>query len=430
MMNGAMRARTKMILRGNRDYTVLIMYAPGKWNERMQQTLESFQLAEYPAAHWASATAPDSLFTTWAPNGFRYSPGNDSSESLQFPHYACLDSNRAHIYLMRIDTLDKYYWKKNDSLFWASERNRFVTDSDTLLAERMFSKDGLFQYDFLSRPRGANNIMRMHMWLRGNLVYRMTTVQEPETIGDENVNRFFDQFHFNRPAEKSHVFESRATLLLQDLRSTDTLISRKANKALATAPFYTTEIPLLQEAVLVHYPEDDGTTNSPNGQIAERIIELNDSASVVFARKHFPAASDGEIKNALLDILSAWHTPSNYDSLGRLLLVSPPKYALAKWITGKWQDSLQVATHLFPTILPLLKDSVLAPAIFDLANNLLGDSLIRMNIFHPWQQAHATICRPAVQKNNGGYALLYAFGLLGDFPVAADENGFLQRHAE
>jgi hypothetical protein len=29
MMNGAMRARTKMILRGNRDCTVLIMYAPG-----------------------------------------------------------------------------------------------------------------------------------------------------------------------------------------------------------------------------------------------------------------------------------------------------------------------------------------------------------------------------------------------------------------
>ncbi len=387
MMKGAMRARTKMILRGNRDYTVLIMYAPGKWNGRMEQALQSFQLADYPAGHWANASTPDSLFTTWAPNGFVYSAGKDSGEFLQFPHYECLDSSRAHIYLMRIDTLDKYFWKKNDSLFWAFERNRFVTDSDTLLSERMFSKDGLFQYEFLCRPRGANNIMRMHMWLRGNLVYRMTTIQEPETIGDENVNRFFDQFHFNRSAEKSHVFESKATLLLQDLRSADTLISRKANRALATASFDATEIPLLQEAVLIHYPEDDGITNSPNGQIAERMIRLNDSASVIFAREHFAAASDGETENALLDILSAWHKASNYDNLGRLLLTSPPKYALAKWVTAKWQDSLQIAVHLFPTVLPLLKDSLLAPAIFDLANSLLGDSLITMDIFHPWQQA-------------------------------------------
>jgi uncharacterized protein YbaP (TraB family) len=385
MMNNSMRVKTKIIVRGNRYYTLLIMYSPGKWNEKMDKTLASFHPINNPVSHWVNANAPDSLFTTWAPAGFFYSDGKDSNEAMQFPHYGCFDSNRVQIYLMRIDTLDSYLWKKNESEFWEYEKNKFVSSSDTLLSKKIFKKDGLFQYEFSDRPKGGNNIMRMHMWLRGNLVYRMTTVQEPETIEDENVNRFFDLFHFNRLVEETHVFDSKATFLLKDLRSTDTLISRKANKALPDAPFDATEIPLLQEAVLVSYSEDSVLTNSTNGQIAERIIELNDSSSVSFAKNHFAGATDVEVKNALLDLLSSWYTHSNYDSLGKLLVASAFKYEIPKWITNKWHDSLQVAASLFPTVLPLLRDSVLAPAIFDLAKALLKDSLISMAIFHPWE---------------------------------------------
>lgn len=385
MINGSMRAKTRTTVRGNRYYTVLILYAPGKWDELMDKSLSSFRLINYPTGNWSSASAPDSLFTTWAPAGFFYSDGKNDNESLRFRHYECFDSNRVHIYLMRIDTLDNYFWKKNDSVLWEFEKSRFVSSSDTLLSERIFKKNGLYQYEFTDRPRGGNNIMRMHMWLRGNLIYRMTTVQEPETIGNENVNRFFDQFQFNRVTEESHVFDSKAELLLKDLRSTDTLISRKANKTLSDAPFNESELPLLREAVLVSYPEDSTLTNSTNGMIAEKIIDLNDSSSVVFAREHFAAATDAEEKNALLDLISAWHTSSSYDGLGKLLAASPPKYALPKWITKKWQDSLQVAARLFPMVLPLLGDSALAPAIFGLAEKLLDDSLISMNIFHPWQ---------------------------------------------
>ncbi len=222
MMNNTMLARTKIILRGNRYYTIMVVYAPGKWNEKMDKTMASFRPINYPTSHWTKASAPDSLFTTWAPAGFIYSDGKDSIEAMQFPHWVCFDSNRVHIYIMRIDTLDNYLWKKNESELWGYERNKFVTVSDTLLSEKIFRKDGLYQYEYLYRPKSSINIIRMHMWLRGNMVYRMVTVQEPESIGDENVNRFFDQFHFNRPAEETHIFDSKTTFLLKDLRSADT----------------------------------------------------------------------------------------------------------------------------------------------------------------------------------------------------------------
>lgn len=385
LMKNSMRIKTKMIVRGNRYYTVMIMYSPGQWTENMDKSMASFHLINNRITYWSNQTSSDSLFTTWAPAAFYYSNGKDSNESLQIQHYGSFDSNETHIYVMAIDTLDTYFWKTNESAFWQYEKNRFVTSSDTVLSERMFRKDGLYQYEYLVRPKGANNITRKHLWLRGNKVYRMSCVQEPETITSENVNRFFDQFHFNRAAEETHVFDSKAALLLKDLLSADTTISRKANKALQDACFDSTDIPLLQQAVILTYPEDSVITNSTNGQIAEWIIKLNDSSSVSFVRKHFAESTDKEVKNALLDILSAWHTHANYDSLGKLLVVSPPKYVFPEWVTKRWQDSLQVATSLFPTVLPLLNDSVLARNILDLADDLLEDSLITISMFRPWQ---------------------------------------------
>ena len=387
MLNGTVWARTIIRVRGNRTYTELVMYPPGKWNESLNKKLSSFHLDNYAAGNWAYAITPDSLFTTWAPAGISFWDYKDQKETSSFPRYISFDSSRVHSYQMHIDTLATYRWEKNDSTLWAQEKDKFVAVSDTLLSEKIFKKDGLFQYEFSQKAKGGNNIMRMHMWLRGNLIYRMTTIQEPETINEENVNRFFDQFHFNRLSEESRIFNSKAERLLSDLQSTDTLISRKANKALVHAPFNSAEIPLLQKALLITYPEDDSVTNSTNGEIAERIIKLNDSASVDFARKHFKEAVGTEAKCALLDIISARYTKPNYDSLGRLLIESPPKFIFPKWVTGKWHDSLQIAANLFPTIMPLINDSLSGPAIFDLAEALLDDSLLSIATFHPWQHS-------------------------------------------
>ncbi len=391
-MNGLMaknstEAKTKIIFRGNRYCTLLIMYTPGKENEKVGKALNSFHLINNRESHWANQTAPDSLFTTWAPAGFLYSDGKDTNQTLPFQHYDTFDSNSVHYYIMTIDTLDTYFWRKTDSAFCDHEKNKFLTGSDTLLSERIFRKNGMLQYEFSYRPKGANNTARRQIWLRGNKIYRMSTVQEPETIRNENTNRLFQQLQFNRAAEETHVFDSKATLLLKDLQSADTVISRKANKALPDAPFDISEIPLLQEAVLVSYPEDSVVTNSTNGEIAERIIKLNDSSSVDFARKHYLASTDNDVKYALLDLMSARHTNSNYDSLGKLLVAFPPKYAMPKWITNKWTDSLKVTANLFPTVLPLLKDSALAGDIFNLTDALLDDSLISISMFRPWQHA-------------------------------------------
>ena len=386
MTNGAMRVKAVFTLRGNRYYTIMILYAPGKWTEEMDKTLASFQLLKYPSGHWSSQSPADSLFTAWAPDGIASVDEKAGDKEVKLPHYVCYDSTRVHNYIMRIDTLDNYFWVKNDSVLWTKQRNRFVESSDTVLSEKTFKKDGLYQYEFSSRARGGKNVMRMHIWLRGNKLYRMTTIQEPATIGEENVNRLFDQLHFNRAADETHIFDSKAALILKDLRSSDTLISRKANKALVDAPFEMTDIPLLQEAVLISYPEDEKVTSSTNGQIAEKLILLDYSSSVFFARSHYTGTTDPEVKNALLDIISAWHDASNYDSLGKLLVISHTKFELPAWVTNRWNDSLKVAAHLFPAVLALLDDSAMAPAVYELSENLLSDSLISVSIFRPRQK--------------------------------------------
>jgi uncharacterized protein YbaP (TraB family) len=383
MINGSMRSKTKIVLRGNRYYTLLIMYGPGKWDETANKVLSSFHLKDYTFNRWNNITSPDSLFSTWVPDRILFYNGTDSNKTVG---YESFDSTRANTYSVKLDTLEKYFWVKNDSALWDTQKTKYVAKSDTVLSERIFKKDGLYQYELFKRARGGNNIQRMQWMVWDNLLYRLVTSQEPGTIREANVNRYYDQFRFNHPVPETHLFESKAMGLLKDLQSPDSNIRRQADAALYHAPFDKNELGLLREAVIKSYPTDSSQYKSVNQSIAERIIELDDSSSVDFARTHFTSVSQPDIKDALLAILSAYHTKTNYESLGRLLLASAPKNDIQYWAIKKWYDSLELAASLFPTVLPLLKDSVMAPEILDIASDLLDSNLVSISIFAPWQE--------------------------------------------
>jgi uncharacterized protein YbaP (TraB family) len=420
MLNGTMQAKAKIIVRGNRYYTLLVMYAPGKWNASGEKVWSSFELTDYAYNKWEYKTAPDSLFTSWAPDRILFFNDIDSGETTRKVRYESYDSTRANTYSVKLDTLGKYYWIKNDSALWKEQKNEYVTQSDTVLSERIFKKDGLYQYEIFKKSKGSNNVLRMQMFLRGRVVYRLVTLQESQTISDKNVDRYFNTFHFNQSPPETKIFESGANAVLADLQSPDSSVRSMANNALSSAHFDTTDIHLLQAAVLNTYPPDSDRYISPNQAITECIIRLNDSSSVNFAREQYPLASSQEIENALLEIMSAYHSRQNYEELGKLLLASPPKWDLPNRVIGKWKDSLQVAAALFPTILPLLHDSALAPSVIDIAGDLVDSNLISFSIFSPWQgtilkysdQRYRSILKDSLNFSMSDYALI---GILEKF---------------
>jgi uncharacterized protein YbaP (TraB family) len=387
MANGAMLTRAKIILRGNRYYTLLVMYGPGKWNSSAEEALSSFQVINYSFNEWSMQTSPDSLFSTWAPGKFSFfKETKDSSKITNTENISSFDSSSCNTYSLKEDTLEKYYWAKDDSTFWNRQKNYYLSKSDTILSERIFKKDGLCQYEIFKKPKGAYNILRMQMLLRGNRVYRLVTVQEAGTIRDENVNRYFDLFHFNNPSPKSEAFKSKADILLKDLQSPNSSIRRQANAALADAPFVASDLPQLQEAILQKYPVDSSLYRTVNLIIAKRITQLNDSSSLEFAYSHYNPTSQSDVRQALLYIVSSFHSKANYESLGKLLMSVKFSSSLLSGVTDCWDDSLVVSASLFPTILPLLKDSNAICATMDIASNLLDSNLISIAIFAPWQK--------------------------------------------
>jgi uncharacterized protein YbaP (TraB family) len=386
MLNGSMRAKMKVISRGNRYYSLLIMYGPGKWNETADRAVSSFQLRKYSFNHWENKTSPDSLFSSWVPDQITFRKDKDESREKHSRTYESYDSSRANTYSVKLDTLDKYFWTKDDSSLWSFEKDRFTDKSDTILSEKIFTKDGLTAYELFKKPRGANNIQRMRMILWGNIVCRLSSTQESKTIYEENVNRYFDEFRFHHPAPESNIFKSKAAFLLKDLQSLDSNTRRQAFKAFSHAPFIKSELGILQDALLLNYPADSSQSKSVNLMIAEQIIELDNSSSVSFAISHLTPRENPEIQNALFEIISRYHTKSNYEDLGKLLMSSGPGVELPYEVTNKWYDSLQLAKELFPAILPLLKDSAKIRSVLDIGNDLLDSNLISISIFKPWQE--------------------------------------------
>ena len=124
MLNGSMRAKMKVIARGNRYYTLLIMYGPGKWNKTADMVLSSFQLRKYSFNKWENKTSPDSLFSTWVPGQISLKKDKEESKEKLTRSYESYDSSRADTYSIKLDTLSKYFWTKNDSSLWSVQKGQ------------------------------------------------------------------------------------------------------------------------------------------------------------------------------------------------------------------------------------------------------------------------------------------------------------------
>ncbi|MEO8821219.1 MAG: hypothetical protein ABI267_10675, partial [Ginsengibacter sp.] len=114
------------------------------------------------------------------------------------------------------------------------------------------------------------------------------------------------------------------------------------------------------------------------------IVDLKDSSSFNFAKNNY-AVADDTTKNMLLSIMASFHTKEYYNVLKTLLLKQPPVLEPGYNFTNPLSDSLELTATILPDLLPLLKDTAMAPVIISLSNKLIDSGLIKENILEPFQ---------------------------------------------
>ncbi|TKK67960.1 TraB/GumN family protein [Ilyomonas limi] len=379
-----MKARYEF--RGNRWYALVAMYDPKKDNPVVDRFFGSFKMLDYTVPEWKQYTTGDTLFSTWAPGEFTTDDVSDSSDINTTYKYESFDKFRADGYTVTTEPFSKYYWQKDDTTLLKKLGHTNIHYNDTILSEKFISNGGVRGMEMVVQQEGAANVRRKRLLLNDNKLYNLVTIQPLSEIYNNNTNKFFEDFRFAKAAPNDQLFNSKATLLLHDLSSKDSATRATAKDFLNTVPFSKEELPLLHEALLKQYADDEEGYGTTKEALQRAIINMDDSSSYYFAKDHYLSAAEND-KNVLLGILLHFPTKEHYQDIKTALLQQPPKQQPDYSFVSAFTDSLQLTASIFADLLPLLDDTVMAPSILRIARPLLDSGLMDITVTEPYQQS-------------------------------------------
>ncbi|HEU5054111.1 MAG TPA: TraB/GumN family protein, partial [Hanamia sp.] len=386
MMNQSpLMLRVHYQMRGNRIYSLAAVYDSARDQSSVESFFDSFDTLGYTKTKWDHYHDSANVFLTWAPAKFIYKQGENQQFLERLDKYISYDSARGDDFEVLIQDFGKYYWQKNDSTLWARLIKNY-TVKDSLIDKKEVWNGKIKGYELLLKRPGSFNSKRVRLLLNGNALISVTTSQSDKEINNENNNRFFDSFRIYNPKPISNLFVSKAALILQDFASTDSITSVKASYFLHNSSFGKADLSLLHVALLKKYPEKKYTIyQNPKQEIEDAIIKVGDSTSYEFAKNNFINADDST-RNFLLTIMASFPTGEHYDDIKSLMLKYPPVVQPGYYFINQVTDSLQLTATIFPDLLPLLKDTAMAPVIVNLSNKLLDSGLISIKSLLPYEK--------------------------------------------
>ncbi|MBO9202636.1 MULTISPECIES: TraB/GumN family protein [Niastella] len=335
-----------------------------------QNIFTSLRAVPAPVVHWSTHMSADSSFSALTPGPFRM---NDQKESnLRFS----FDSTTASSYYAGSETLSKYTWFKQDSLFWKEKVKQYI-GKDSLVSETDIVYNGQPAKELLTNK--DYSYRRRRILLHGDLVYEIFITGDKDFVNNADATAYLNSFTIHIPQKNNHfITQSKAAMLLQDLGSQDSLVSSEARQFLDNAKFDREDVPALHQALLKQYQSSYADTLSDfvNLQLAETLGLLKDPTTIAFVKEQYPTLINEKeyLKNTLLATLAHFHTQESYTCLAQLLnQYNPPTEGLAYNSISGFRDSLSLVAPIFSTIQKLAKDSASCAIVADLAL-LLKDS--------------------------------------------------------
>ncbi len=346
------------------------------YSPAMQGIASSLHFIPHPSVNWKKYESPDSTFSVYTPSPIRehyYKSGN----KLQWVSY---DTTTATSYLVLPDTLDRYRWYSSDSLFW-----KVMLGYDTAKEQSLDIKDvvngNVTGKEFLLKNKtNSTSCSRTRLLVTGDKVYKLFASGERDLLYSADVNRFFNEFRLSGVTSPGTATQSKASLLLHDLGSQDSVVRGNAYSALLTASFEKGDGQLLKEALFRLYqsPYDNSHQTIINHTLAQTLARLDDSTAVSYTRESYPSLVNEKrtLQNTALSLLAHQHTLYSYATLAELLKQGPIAERLDYSALYAIKDSLVLTATLFPAFQLWARDSLQAGSVASITLALLDSGYL------------------------------------------------------
>lgn len=367
------------LCRGNRIYMLMGLHEKGKGDTvAIARFLHSFRLMNHLSGAWQEQASPDRSFTAWAPTTIeRLHTRDEDTSSIIFSAY---DSLSTISYQVQKEALPSYYWTKSDSsLFAYLLSTQYQQWNDSLLLQREVQNGGAKGKEYFFEQPASNNLKRVRILPNADSMYVIFSFAPRQLTQDQHYNRFYESFRIAHEQPAKPWLVNKAEALLKALQSPDSATAADAIAALRRASFEREDLPLLHEALLYPYKEEDSYLLYNN--LVKAIAKEKDSSTLSFIAARYPLLSGEKerLKYRLLSVLADIPTAASYTLLQKLLLEQAPKAGDPDLVKYRLTDSLALTAGLFPGLLPMSRDTLFIRAMPYLLMRLADSNLLALS---------------------------------------------------
>ena len=382
---GGILFKAIIVNRGNRSYSVILSGAENpKVLPDMKNFLLSFKFLDYKHDDWQKQVQSAGNFQSLAPSSFILKVDTTSTvaEKNKPIHYVSYDSVDCTSYEILKYTVSPYYYATNDNALFHDLAASYRASTDSVLSEKWITNGTLKGLEWISQSPGNHNARRARIFINGDSVYYILCYLPCQRINEDSYQRFFTNFKVIKEEQHPDIYKRKIERILTDLQSKDSVIFSEAWEAFSKTQLLSSDKPILQEALLREYLDDAASGTNARDMICDSLNRWFDHGTLDFIKSKYGGITGNRefIKVNLLNLLVNNKTQESYNLLKELLINNPPKNVGEYMLAYRTTDSLELAKSLYPELLQLSNNPVMALRVMEITSVMLENKMIPVSM--------------------------------------------------
>lgn len=359
-------------VRNNKNLTIMMITNKENIdNPHLNQLFTSFRLL--PEKRMKKSVQYDSCktFSAYAPQPFLLKQKEESDGQAILLSF---DSLLTQTYYITVDTLSKYTFIENDSVYFRNRIDEYYKKDSVLWAKTTVNgkTKGM---EALIKNDGDDSYHRIRILLNGNLQYNLISSGNLASVTNNEIDHFYNDFRLLKPST-FNLKTNKVALLIKDLKSKDSATRADAYNEIDDIKFSKSDLPALHTALFDNYQKvfAYGDSFQINRSLGTAISDMQDTATVSYLKKQY--TSSEKLRPYIVNVLSDIKSKESYNILADLLLQYPVAEPLDYTAYANFTDSLPLTYTIYPRLITKLTDTNMGPVLAILSQRMLDSSLL------------------------------------------------------
>lgn len=265
-------ARARLIIRGNRSYLLLAQKLVENDTVPLDnEVFKSFKLKPFNSTVFDTVVSINDNYSFRIPSKkLKIDIIDDIEVDSYFgdsQNYSTLDTNTGGTYVVEYLKVKPYFKKESLDSFYKEYAELLTGYNDTILSNTESVLGGKPSREIIMENKETQLTQRMNLLYHDGNVFLLLAYLGDEEIMDNRSDSFFNSFTINRKKEVFNLSESKAKLIFEDLKSSDSLTFENAKGAFSYHIFDPKDFKILKTNLDIDFKDK----NEENG-VKEKII--------------------------------------------------------------------------------------------------------------------------------------------------------------